>query len=114
MNYEQMMKQAQDEGRTKQISIELKRWDKEGETLIGKVIAINRKESDTFDSEYNQYMLETDFGHVATIFGASVDLLFTTVNPIGNVYAFEFKGKRKLEGGKQMNVFVVTSLTAKV
>ena len=107
MTYAEQYEKAVAEKLAQKIDISIHRWEHEGDKLVGRVLAVDRKESDTFDSEYSQYLLETDGGYVATIFGASVDMLFKTENPVGNVYAFEYQGKRKLDGGRQMNVFTV-------
>ncbi len=108
--YKEAAAKAQKEGTAKKVDIQVHKWEKEGDTLIGRIKAVNEKESDTFDGTYNQYLIETDEGMVATIFGAAVDMLFSTESPVGKVYMFTWQGKRALDKGRTMNVFTVMEI----
>jgi len=109
MNYEEMFDRAEQEGRIDFNSIEIVKWEDEGQQLTGELIAIEIFEGNRYNDQCNKYMLRTDSGIVSFILGAATDNRLQDVTE-GMIIRVIYKGQKDLKDGKRVNVFDVKSI----
>lgn len=110
MNYKDLLAKAEKAKTAKKVSIEVKRFEAEGETVLGRLVSVDSVESAQYDGDYNRYLFDTDDGKVAVSLGSSMDMLHKSGDMIGKVYQITYKGKRKLNSGRTMNEYDVVEI----
>lgn len=107
MSFAEEYKKAQEKGKVDQATTQIFQFAAEGEELIGKVKDITPFTHGKFDTEVNQYILDTDLGRVSTVLGAATDKQLAGQIKPGNMVRIVWRGKKPLEGGRTVNVFDV-------
>ena len=98
---------AKEKGKTKTLTKLIYTWDEEGQVLIGKVVDIKPFLEGKFDTEVNCYTIESGGVLYTTVLGSATDKQLKDVDPVGlNVY-IEYRGKKQLDDGRQINNFHV-------
>lgn len=109
--YESIKAKLEAGSRGEYLSQEIKQWENEGDELIGEVVEVQRFRGGQYDTECNQYILNTDNGLVSTILGTAVDKSLAEVNVIGRILYILYRGKKHLKDGRQVNLFTVQDVT---
>ena len=98
---------AKDKGKTKTLTRLIWTWEHEGQTLVGKVIEIKPFLEGKFDTEVNCYTIDADGVLFTTVLGSATDKQLKDVDPVGNMIYIEYRGKKQLDDGRQINNFHV-------
>lgn len=107
MNYKELYKAAKKEGRTKDLTPTFIKFEKPGDTIIGKYKGASPVRSALSEGEYNQYIFETDEGLVKFHVGSATDKEIAAQLNAGNVYCVTFEESIKISGGRTVNKFKV-------
>ena len=107
MDYADEYLKAKEKGKTKTAVVEIYSWDEVGEELIGKLMDIQPFSEGKFNTEVNKYIIETNYGLVSTVLGASTDKQIDGKARPGDRVYIKYRGKKDLAGGKQVNLFNV-------
>ena len=107
MSYQEDYEKAQKAGKTDEISRNIQSWSEEGETLVGKCVSIGPFLDGTFETEVNAYMIDTDDGLVSTVLGSATDNQIKDLDLVGRLVYIEYRGKKSLKDGKQVNHFKI-------
>jgi len=98
---------AKEKGKTKTLTSMIWKAEAEGEVLIGKVLEISPFTEGKFDTEVNMYKIETDEGIFTTVLGSATDKQLKDIDPVGQMIYIEYRGKKQLEDGRQINNYHV-------
>jgi len=107
MSFQDDYDKAKSKGKTKTLTRDICTWEEEGQLLFGKVLSISPFTLGVFDTEVKSYEIETDDGIVNTVLGSATDKQLEKVDPVGQKIRIEYKGKKQLKDGKQVNRFDV-------
>ncbi len=107
MSYQDDFEKAVDSGLTTEITRGIQSWDEEGDTILGKVVEIGPFTEGSFDTEVNFYLIDTDDGLISTILGSATDRQMDKLDLMGKLIHIEYRGKKQLADGKQVNNFKV-------
>ena len=94
-------------GKVTRLTRQIWTWDEEGQTLIGKVKAIEPFAEGMFDTEVNSYIIETEGGIITTVLGSATDKQLSKIDPVGSNIFIEYMGKKALKDGRSVNLFNV-------
>lgn len=108
MGYQEEYEKAQKAGATKEVTKNIQSWSEEGETLIGKVVEIGPFNEGTFETEVSAYLIDTDDGLISTVMGSATDKQLADLEIIGKLIHIEYRGKKQLADGKQVNHFKIS------
>jgi len=111
MNYKEAYTKAKKEESLEQLTATYLEFKKEGVTVIGRYIHVNVVPGKRPDTEYNQYLFETDEGLIKFAMGNVTDNEAGALMRIGEIYRIEFKGQEELTGGRRVNKFFIERLT---
>jgi len=109
MDYTELFDQAEEEGRIVFNSVEIMKWEKEGQTLTGELLAIEIFDGNRYSEQCNKYLLKTNSGIVSFILGAATDGRLQDITE-GMIIRVVYKGQKELKDGKRVNVFDVKSI----
>jgi len=98
---------AKDKGKTKTLTCLIWTWGEEGEILCGKVLAISPFLEGKFDTEVNMYKIDADGIIYTTVLGSATDKQLKDIDPVGQNIYIEYRGKKQLDDGRQINNFHV-------
>ena len=112
--YAKLMEQAKKDKSLKQLSVEITKWEEEGQFIIGKLMSVVPYKSKKFKDEVLKYTFDTDEGLTSCICGASVDPIFQSENLVGSIIMITYQGKTELDSGNRMNVFEVIMIDKQV
>lgn len=110
MNYKDMVKQAEKVGGAKLLSPIFKEWKKEGESVVGKLLAVAAVQSTLSTGNYNQYLFETDDGHVKFHMGAATDKEAGALMRVGGIYSITYRGEIRITKGRTVNKFEIVEI----
>ena len=111
MSYEEMFEKAKREGALKPLNPVFIQWEKEGQDVLGRLKEKVTVTGTLGNSEYTQYIMETDAGLVKFSLGQATDKEVGSLLKIGNVYYIKYLGKEKITGGRQINRFEIKEVT---
>lgn len=114
MSYLEAWKQAEKDKAVHDVSPTWTPFEKEGQSVIGKLLGTAEIESTLSKGSYLQYLMDTDDGLIKFHLGRAADNELHTVLKVGNVYKITYLGKEKIKGGRQVNQFKVFSASAPV
>ncbi len=107
MDYQAEYDKACEAGLTSEVTRGIQSWDEEGDFIVGKVVEIGPFTEGSFDTEVNYYLIDTDAGRVSTILGSATDRQIAELDLVGKLVHIEYRGKKQLADGKQVNNFKV-------
>ena len=107
MSYQEDYEKARESKATKEVTRNIQSWNDEGETIVGKVVEIAPFNEGTFDTEVNAYLIDTDDGLISTVLGSATDKQLDELDLMGKLIYIEYRGKKNLKDGKQVNNFKV-------
>lgn len=110
MTYQEMIKEAEKVGGVKLLSPTFHEWKKEGETIVGKLLAKAEVTSSISTGSYFQYLVDTDEGPVKFHMGRATDNEIGALLVTGGVYSFTYKGSEKISGGRTVNKFEINAI----
>ncbi len=105
MTYEEMAAKAEEDGRVKKLTVLFVPWEKEGQSVVGRLVNVSVVKSRKNDGEYNQYVFHTEAGMVKFQCGSFFDHEQGALMAIGGIYKITYMGKEKLPTGNSVNVF---------
>ena len=110
MNYAERAERAKQAGTVKRISQDIRKL-KDGDVILGKFLGREQVKSNKKGlPDFYRYHFDTDTGPIGTIFGQVFDGREGIALEPGALYEIESKGKRDLEGGKKVNICVVSMI----
>ena len=107
MNYEEEYAKAKEAEAVTEVTRNIQSWSEEGQTLTGKVVEIGPFNEGTFDTEVNAYLIDTDDGQISTVLGSATDKQLEKLDLMGKLIHIEYRGKKQLADGKQVNHFKI-------
>lgn len=107
MTYAEEWGKAEEKGKVDLVTMTIHSWDEEGQSLIGVVKAIQPFTGGSFDTEVNQYIIDTGEDIVSTVLGSSTDKQLAKIDIQGRMVRITYKGKKNLDDGRQVNNFRV-------
>ena len=107
MSYKDEFKKSEAKGKTKTLTFQIYTWEEEGQELYGKVISVSPFTLGKFDTEVDNYVIETDEGIITTVLGSATDKQLKEVDPVGMRIYIQYRGKKNLKDGRQINLFHV-------
>ena len=109
-NYKETYEQAIENKRLKTITPKYVEFKKKGDQVVGKFIGKAGVKSSMDDSEYNQYIFDTDEGMVKFAMGGATDKEVSQSLIPDRVYVVTFNGQEKLSGKRTVNKFIVEEI----
>lgn len=109
-SYKELYEKAQKEKTTKQITAEYVKFEKAGDYVLGRFLSSNTQVSSLNNSEYKQYLFETDTGPVKFSLGAGIDTDAAALMKRGGIYYIEFRGREKTSSGYQVKEFTIEQI----
>ena len=110
MSYKESYAKAKKEESLEQLTATYLEFKKPGVSVVGRFIHQNKVPGKRPDTEYNQYLFETDEGLVKFAMGNVTDNEAGALMRIGEIYHIEFKGTEDLGGGRRVNKFFIERL----
>ena len=110
--YKEAYEQAVEAKRVKTITPKYVEFKKKGEQIVGKFIGKASVKSSMDDSEYNQYIFDTDEGMVKFAMGGATDKEVSQSLKPDSIYVVTFNGQEKLSGKRTVNKFIVEEIEA--
>lgn len=107
MSYQEQYQKAKEAGQTEEVTTSIFRFEEEGQHLIGKLVDISPFAGGDFETDVNQYTLDTDNGRVSCILGSAADKQLTQQDIIGKLVCITYYGKVSLSDGRRVNRFSV-------
>jgi hypothetical protein len=107
VSYREQFEQAQKEGRTLNLDPTFVKLEKQGDTLIGRLLRRETVKAKAGGGTFDTYIFETDEGLRKTKFGAATDKQIGKSMADGAVYRIEFLGQEKLPEGTKVNRFKI-------
>lgn len=98
---------AKEKGKTKVMTCLIYTWDEEGQVLCGTCKEIKPFTEGKFDTEVNMYKIESEGILYTTVLGSATDKQLKDIDPVGQKIYIEYRGKKQLEDGRQINNFHV-------
>ncbi len=108
--YAEMYAAAKKGDKVKTLTPEFMKWEKEGEQIIGAFVSKSDLPSREVGKTYNQYLFNTDKGHVKFSLGQVGDSDYGEVFCPGLVYAITYQGMGKSQTGNEFKLFEVVEL----
>jgi len=106
MKFTEEYEKAKKQKEVTDLTPEFLTWEKKGDTIVGEYKGRSQVHG-SFDSDYYQYIFNTDKGLVKFHLGAASDADIGTSLKVNACYAITFQGQTKLKGGKRVNKFTV-------
>lgn len=103
--YKELLTEAEKTKTIQPITADYIKWEKEGQSILGRFIASAPVNSSMSEGTYNQYLFETDDGLVKFALGQSHDNEIGKVMKRGSVYHIVYEGKEDLPGGRKFKKF---------
>jgi hypothetical protein len=108
--YKELMEEQRKKGSFKTLTPEFKRFEEQGDSVLGRLTHVETVSNREDGSEFNQYLFDTDNGPVKFMLGSAGDHEIGSQMKIGGVYYVEFQGKEKTSRGYQVNKFNVVEI----
>jgi len=110
MGYKQLLEEARQNKKTKEITSQYFEFKKAGDCFVGRLLSKNKVESKLGGEGYFQYLFETDDGLIKCAFGRATDNEAGVLMQIGKVYYVEYLGTEKITGGRRINRFRIEEI----
>jgi len=110
MGYQERFTKAEKAGQTASVTPKWVAFDKEGESVCGKLLGTVEVASGLGSGIYLQYLMETDDGLIKFSLGAATDKELKTVLHTDGIYKITYVGQQKIKGGRRVNRFQVIAL----
>jgi len=111
MSYKEAYAKAKKEESLHQITSTYHEWKKKGESIVGEFIHVNQVPGRQPNTQYNQYLFQTDDGLIKFSMGGVTDNEAGVMMRIGEVYAVEFLGQEEIANKQRVNRFMIERLT---
>lgn len=108
--YKQMYDEAAKAKAVKSLKPRYHDWKSDGNVLIGAFISLSAVDGALGGKSYNQYIFDTDEGHVKFSLGGAADNEVAAIFSPGVVYHIEYQGKEEIAGGRQVNNFIISEV----
>lgn len=105
MSYAEKLKQAKKNDTIEKVESVLFKFEKKGDTLIGKLIGFKVVNSKEHEKPFVLYTFDTDNGVVKCTLGAMVDGDVAINDNIDKTFAIEFLGVEPLSKNRKANQF---------
>ena len=103
--YEQMVKDAQEEGRIKNLTPLFHKFSKADDTIIGEFQSRVEVVTPEDKENYFQYLFDTDAGIIQFHLGTQTDKRVGDGFQLGGIYVVRYLGKEEITGGRRVNKF---------
>ena len=107
MSYAEEWKQAEKEKAVLDVTPSWVAFEKEGQSVLGKLMGTSDVDSTLGSGSYKQYLMDSDEGLIKFSLGAATDKELHTILRIGYVYKITYLGQAKIKGGRRVNQFSV-------
>ena len=97
--------QAKKDKTLKPVTASYKKWEKDGDEVIGQFVSRSTVDSSMGTGTYFQYLFKTDEGMIKFALGSSNDNEIGAIMSPGLVYRIVYKGKEDLQRGRRVNRF---------
>ncbi len=111
MSYKQMYKDMKKANQVQKLDTDYVKFTKEGQSVLGCLVATIPTKGKMNKGQYNQYLFETDDGPIKCAFGAAFDKQTLPLLHFGGVYNITYKGKEDIGAGQKVNRFEVLELS---
>lgn len=104
-SYKDIAKANKDAGTGEPQTPEFVKLDTRGQTLVGRLLAMDEVKASQGEGHFNMYIFDTDEGRIKTKFGGASDKEWGNQLEIGSIYQIKFLGQDPLSGGLKVNRF---------
>jgi len=104
-SYKSLYEQAKKADNVRPLTAEYKKFEKKGDSVLGRLVGVTPVASTLGGGEYNQYLMETDEGLVKFALGRAGDSEIGAVMKVEKIYYVEFQGQEDIAGGRRVNKF---------
>ena len=111
MDYEKLASSAKEQGLIKGIVAERFKFTDKGMKVVGKMLSLTTKQSDTDGKDYIMYTMDTTKGLVQFSLNRSTDDLFKALDPVDKIYEIIYNGKIKTNKGRQCNDYIINEIS---
>lgn len=111
-SYKKLYDRSKKAGELRSLTPEFRKWEKKGETIVGVFVSKASVHGQIGSEPYNQYVFDTDEGRVKFSLGRASDLEVGDSFIPGVVYGIEYLGKEEIGGGRRVNRFAVSEVSA--
>lgn len=110
MGYKEQFNQVTKDKSGRNLSPKYQEFKKDGDQVIGRMLAKNSVSGTISGGSYNQYLFDTDKGLTKFALGSATDSEAGALMKVGGVYAITFKGQESLQGGRKINRFDIIEI----
>lgn len=110
MSYKEQFDQVTKAKSGRSLSPKYKEFKKDGDQVIGRMLAQNSVTGSVGSGSYKQYLFDTDDGLVKFALGSATDNEAGALMKVTGVYSITFKGKEQLKGGRSINRFDIIEI----
>ena len=110
MGFKEMHEAAKKSGAVKKIAPEYYKWEKKGDSILGRLKKISPQPAKEYPKGYNLYTLQTDEGAVLFKLSGAADEKYSSLLQINGVYYFEYLGERDVGGKNPMKDWEITKI----
>lgn len=112
MTYAEQLAKAQEKGKVKERTFAIISWHEPGDELTGKLLNVSAFKGGKFETEVNQYLIETDDGVVSTVLGSYADSQIMGSVQVGDLVHILYQGKAQLDDGRSVNRFNISTFSS--
>ena len=110
MGYKEMFAEAQKTGAVKKIAPEYFKFEKKGDTILGRLMKISPQPPGEYPKGYNLYTVQSDEGAVLFKLSGTADEKYASLLRVKGVYYFEYMGEIPASGNKKMKDWDITEI----
>jgi len=107
MSYKEIYKQAVKEKKVTDLTPTFVKFEKPGDSVIGRFKGAASVKSGLSEGEYNHYIFDTDDGLIKFHIGSATDKEIAAQLEVGNIYCVTFLEMIKISGKRSVNKFKV-------
>lgn len=109
--YDKIKEQLQNDQNTVSLTVNRFKWDEAGQSIFGKVKAINDFHSETYDKIQKEYIIDTGDGLFSVFLNDTVDRQLSNFKILDSFVLIKYQGKEDLQNGKKFKKFDIKMLT---
>lgn len=111
--YDQIKEQLQNDDNTESLTVNRFKWEEAGQSVFGKVKAINDFHSDQYDKIQKEYIIDTGEGLLSVFLNDTVDRQLSNFKLLDSFIQIKYLGKEDLQSGKKFKKFDIKMLKNK-
>ncbi len=110
IDFKKLKEQMENNDKTVSLTVNRWKWDTAGQSVFGKVKAINDYHSETYDKIQKEYIIDTGEGLISVFLNDTVDRQLSNFKLLDSFVLIKYQGKEDLANGKKFKKFDIKML----